>query len=152
MAETKKFLSSDAAGFDDKQYVEAAKAGNIVADASAAQLWVAPFAGKITDVNLALGTNGVDGSNPLDLKATVKKNGTAVATTDPDIAKAAGTGSKSTFAAATGITQAVLKTDGTATFAKGDILTVDWDITRTNTPSTEIADATVIVTIKPFAA
>lgn len=148
MAETKKFISNDAAGFEEKQYVQAFKSGAVNADALGAQLWVAPFAGKITDVVLGVGTIGVDAVNPLSLTATVKKNTTAVCTTDPNIDKSATV--KNTFAAGTGITQAALKTDGTAVFAKGDILTVDWDVTRT-TPGTEFADATVIVTIKPYA-
>ena len=149
MAETRVFLSNDAQGItNDKTYLTYHKSGTITADATGIILMgSAPQAGKVTNVWGSVGTNGVDGSDTLTLGYSVKKNGTAVCSTIPLINKTAGTGRKTTTTATTGITEAVIKTDGTQIFAAGDTLSVDFDITRAGTPTTEFTDAAVTVEI-----
>jgi hypothetical protein len=145
------FASNDTKGYtkSETHLFFAPASGNFTADATPSVV-VAPFACTVVDVIGSVGQNGVDVSNPLDLKFTASKNGTALCTTDPDIAKAAGTGVKTTAVAGTGITQAVVKSDGTQTVAKGDLIKVLFDITRTASPGTEIADAAAIVVVRPL--
>ena len=153
------FASNDASSGDfavgpgiieDKDVFSHAIAGNITADSNGNFVFIPNFAGKITNVVLAL-QGGADAVNPLTLAAVVKKGGTAVCSTNPAYDKAAGTGSKSTYAAGTGLTLAVLKTDGTEQFAAGDLITVDYDITRTASPGTELSQVAVFVYVTRFA-
>ena len=108
---------------------------------------VATTGGKITDVILML-QGGADTVNPLSMTAVVKKNGTDVASTDAAISfhSGAGTGNVSTYAAGTGITQVVLKTDGTANFVAGDFITVDFNVIRTASPGTEMSNVKALIT------
>lgn len=149
MAEKRLFLSNDSQGITyDKKYLTYHKSGTITADATIIVLMgAAPEAGAVTGVWGSVGTNGVDASDTLTLGFVVKKNGTSVLTTTPLINKTAGTGRKTTTTATTGITSAVLKTDGTQKFVAGDTLSVDFDITRAGTPTTEFTDAAVTVEI-----
>lgn len=150
MAEFLKVLSNDAQGHNDvKLYFVHGASGNITADTTA-PVFIAPVAGRIVNVVGNLTVNGEDGVNPFSLAFDVKKNGTSVAATLPAIAKAAGSGQKDTFAAGTGITQAVLKTDGSEIVAAGDAITVVYDITRT-TPGVEAAGPSVLVVFEPYA-
>lgn len=149
MAEKRLFLSNDAQGITyDKALLTYHKSGTITADANLIILMgSAPQAGAVTNVWGSVGTNGVDASDTLTLGFNVKKNGTTVLSTVPLINKTAGTGRKTTTTATTGITEAVLKTDGTQKFVAGDTLSADFDITRAGTPTTEITDAAVTVEI-----
>ena len=150
MAEFLKVLSNDAQGHRDVQlFFVHSDSAQITADTTAT-VFVAPVAGRIVNVVGSVVTNGVDGTNPFSLAFDVRKNGTSVASTVPAIDKAAGTGARNTFAAATGITQAAIKTDGTQIVAAGDAITVVYDITRT-TPATECAGAAVLVVFEPYA-
>lgn len=125
-------------------------AGNVTADLTTAPIFAPNFSGEIVNVVLAFGQNGADGTDPLNMSAILYKNGTAVCSTNPDIAKAAGTGVKSTAVSGTGLTQAVVKTDGTEDFVTGDYFSLTLDITRT-TPETEIANVVVVVYYKKVA-
>lgn len=125
--------------------------GNITATASAIPVDIPDFAGKVTNIVLLM-QGGVDTTNVLSLTVGLKKNGTAVATTAPVISYrlnattiGASTGSQSTYAASTGVTQVTLKTDGTEQFAAGDIFTVDFTVARTASPGTEMSQPEVIV-------
>lgn len=132
-------LSNDAVGISDKLVEERAFiVGEVTADVTH-PLFAATTSGKISYIYGGVLENGSDGSNPLTMTYTVLKNGTTVSTTDAAIAKTAASDSRaSTVAAGTGITQAVLKTDGTASFSAGDVFAVTFDITRTASPTTEI--------------
>jgi hypothetical protein len=111
-------------------------------------LAVAPYAGTVVNVWGCNQENGADGSNPLQLEFKVYKNlTTAVCTVNPILAKAAGTGRKTTYGTGTGITQATIAVDGSQRLAAGDSLSVTFDITRTATPSTEINGSCVVVEV-----
>ena len=111
----------------------------------------APFAGTVVDVILSHGENGADGSNPLSGELDVLNGGTTVLATKPKLAKAAGTGQEtaSVGISGTGITAAVLHgTAGNIAVLAGDVFTYTWTLTRTASPSTEIADVCVTVVIE----
>lgn len=129
-------------------YFNSQIAGEVTADATHT-VFIAPAAGTIVSVVGGVLENGSDGSNALTMAFDVKKNGTSVASTVPAIAKTAASDARATTqSSGTGITQAVLKTDGTATFAAGDTITVVFDITRTASPSTEITAPACRVGVK----
>lgn len=123
--------------------------GNITADATYILGQVPTgWTGRIIEVIGLTQERGVDGAAALSMKYTVKKNTTAVCSTDPNIDKTAAAGLLSTATAGTGITQGVPKTDGSAELASKDILSILFDITRAGTPSPEIAGVGVIVRVK----
>lgn len=146
--------SNEASGAYTPVYAfEVFQTGNITASVTNESMFVAdakmfPKGGYVVNVVLMC-QGGADASNPLNLVGIVKKNGTDVCSTDPKVDKTAGTGNQSTTAAATGITQAVVKTDGTQQFAAGDFFTGDFTITRT-TPGTEMAQPKLIVFVSPY--
>ena len=154
MAEFRKYLSNDSAGHTEHiMYFSLGVDGEKTADDNANIVFVAPAAGKIVSVVGAVVENGSDGTNPLTMGFVVKKNTTAVCSTDPVISKtAASDATVDTAVAGTGITQAVLKTDTTPVCAAGDIITVDFDITRTASPTTEITGPAVVIGYKLDAA
>lgn len=122
--------------------------GEVTAD-TLRTVFVAPQAGQIVSVVGGVEENGSDGSNPLTMTFTVKKGATAVCSTDPAILKTAASDAQvDTYASGTGITQAIIKTDGSATFAAGDNISCLFDITRTASPTTEITTPSVIVGVK----
>ena len=123
-------------------------AGEVTADATHT-VFIAPAAGTIVDVVDGVLENGSDASNALTMAFDVKKNGTSVASTVPAIAKTAASDARvTTQSSGTGITQFVAKTDGTATFAAGDTITIVFDITRTASPTTEITGPSARIGVK----
>lgn len=134
--------------YGHKQYVSHSIQGEVTADSTGNVVFIAPKAGKILDVIGGVMENGSDSVDPLTMTFTVKKNGTAVCSTDPAIAKNAASDARvTTQASGTGITQAVVKSDGTEDFAAGDTISVDYDITRT-TPDTEVTGPSVTLVFK----
>lgn len=151
----RKYLSNDThaggygGAFEHIHYFRAAVQGEVTSDQAGVWVFTAPAAGSIVSVIGAVVENGSDASNPLTMTFTVLKNATAVCTTDPSILKTAASDTKvSTAAAGTGITQAVLKTDGSCDFVAGDQIMVTFDITRTASPTTEITTPSVMVGVK----
>lgn len=122
-------------------------AGNVTATPAANSFLIAN-AGKVTNVFLSVGVNGVDVTNPLSLSVSLKNvtQNKVITSTGVAIAKAAGAGVVNTFAAGTGITLPVLTAANTSV-ARGDQLQFTWTLTRTASPGTEIADAVVMVEI-----
>jgi hypothetical protein len=104
---------------------------------------VAPGPGKIVDIQLGQAAVGVGGTS---WTATVKKNGTAVCSTNGVVALASGAnvslnsstdpdlGWTAALALPSGATRPILNVDSTVTVAKGDVITVD--ITNTGAYST----------------
>lgn len=133
-------LSNDKDGiYEPEFFAFAAVQGEVTADSNARFIFEAQDAGVVSSFVGGELENGSDASNPLTMTFECKKNGTTILTTKPSITKAAAADTRvSTENSGTGITQAVIKTDGSAAFAKGDIFEVDFDITRTASPTTEI--------------
>lgn len=142
-------LSNDKDGiYELESFFEAAVQGEVTADQNARFIFVAPAAGVVSTFIGGELENGSDSVDPLTMTFELKKNGTTVLTTKPAILKTAAVDTYiSTANAGTGITQAVIKTDGSAAFAKGDIFEVDFDITRT-TPDTEITTPFALLGVK----
>ena len=152
----RKYLSNDThaggygGAFEHIHYFRAAVQGEVTSDQAGVWVFTAPASGSIVSVVGSEMENGGDATGPdaLTMVFTVYKNATAVCTTDPAITKAAAADAKvSTAAAGTGITQAVLKTDGSCDFVAGDQINVTFDITRV-TPETEITTPAVMVGVK----
>lgn len=120
--------------------------GNFTATVSGI-VFVPDFAGEIVNIIGALLENGADGTDPMNTTFTVKKGATSVSTTDAKLDKTAGTGIKSTYATATGITKVVLKTDGSQKFAAGDVINYTATLVRT-TPETEAAGMSITIYYK----
>lgn len=129
-------LTNDALGYREEiKYFSYGPAGNITA-VTDAPVFMAPYAGTIVSVDLSAQTFPV--STDRTLSATVKKlvtagTSTAVCTTDPAFAlTASGTGMRSTLNAGTGITAAVVKSDGTQVIAAGTMVTTTVAIAGSN--------------------
>lgn len=150
----RKFPSNDthaggAGGFyEDVHYFTAQVAGEVTADTGAHTLFIAPAGGTIVSVVGGVIENGSDANEDLTMTFNVRKNTTSVCSTNPAIAKTAASDARATTAASgTGITQAVIKTDGTEDFVAGDTINVIFDITI-GTADTNITGPSVTVGVK----
>ena len=126
--------------------------GEVTASVGGRSLGVARYAGKILGVHIAVGASGKDDSNDLYFEADVMINGVTCLTTKPQIAHVSGEASsqKSTLNTDdTGLTQAVVNVSASE-FAAGDVLTWNMLLTRTASPTTEIANPSVIVEVEPL--
>lgn len=133
--------------YEPTQYFTASIEGEVTADKTHT-FFIAPASGSIVSVVGSVLENGSDANEALTMTFTVKKNGTAVCSTDPSILKTAAADAQvDTAAAGTGITQAVLKTDGTEDFVAGDCISVLFDITR-GTVDTEITGPACTIGVK----
>lgn len=152
------FLGPSAVGGQVKlvRYFVNGVAGNFAAQ-TAAPLFSIPVAdtngGRIVSVDIS--AVAFTTSTDRTAAATLKKiSGTtaaaAVCSTDPAFGPtASGTGMKSTQVGGTGITQAVVKTDGTATGIVGDMFTLDTTFAGAN--GTLGTGFEVVVGYQPFA-
>lgn len=129
-------LTNDTSGVKNVEQVYTyGQDGNHTA-VTGAPVFAAKEAGTITGVYLT--TAAMTTSTDRTLSADVKKlTGTtaaaSVCSTNPAFAATAtGAGVKTTVNSGTGITQAVIKTDGTQRCAAGDIVTVDLAIAGSN--------------------
>ncbi len=108
---------------NDKFFATVALAGTL--NGSTEGIVVLPAATngwELTDVVLTTGVNTTH-TTGVSFTATVEKNtdgGTSALTTNPALLDTAGTGRKTTATAGTGITPAVIKTDGSKDFASYD--------------------------------
>jgi hypothetical protein len=153
MASKRLFLSNDAIGNTDAERVFVYAQNGNHTTATNVTVFVAPEAGEVTGVFLA--TRTMTTSTDRTLTATVSKvvaagTATALCTTNPSfISTATGAGAPSTYNTGTGITQAVLKTDGSCVLAKGNLVVCALAIAGSN--GTVGTDAAVQVHFKPYA-
>ena len=123
------------------------ESGEFTASANGIPLGAPRVAGKVSDVWLSVGASGKDDSNTLSLTADVQINGTTCLTTQPIIAHVSGEAStnKTTKESGdTGVTQAVVSQSANSVSA-GDMLTCNLTLTRTASPTTEMANAAIVV-------
>ena len=107
-------------------------------------------AGRIDNAYLSVGASGKDDSNTLSIEADVLVNGTTCLTTKPKIAHVSGEAStnKTTKEVGdTGITQAVMASDND--YSPGDSITANFTMTRTATPTTVMANISLVVELRP---
>jgi len=114
-------------------------------------LGAAKHAGRVSDVWLSCGASGKDDTNTLQAELDVKINGTTCLTTKPVIAHVSGEAStnKTTKESGdTGVTLAVIDSSADD-YSPGDMFTADLVLTRTLTPTTEMANLAVVVEPEP---
>jgi len=126
--------------------------GEITEGTTGRLLGAVDFDGAISDIWLSVGASGKDAAEDLSIEADVFINGTTCLTTKPKIEHITGEDSqqKTTLAAAvdTGITEAGLLATAIS-FSAGDVLTYDFYITRTASPTTEIEAPCLVVDLVP---
>jgi len=126
--------------------------GEITAQKTGYTLGAVDFDGSISRVWLSVAASGKDDSNTLELEADVFINGTTCLTTKPKIAHVSGEASqqKTTLgsAADTGITEDVLLATANS-FNAGDVLTYNFELTRTSSPTTEMKAPCLVVELMP---
>ena len=124
--------------------------GEITADVGA-PIGVSNIAGRVVDVYLSLEERGRDDSNTHTLEMEVLLNGTTCLSTKPKIAANNGSASDqaTTLESGTGITQAVIDTSN-YDVSPGDVFRYFGVLTRTASPTTEMADGAVVVVIEPY--
>lgn len=106
--------------------------------------------GKVSGVWMSVGASGKD-NNTLQIAGDVFINGTSCLDTNPVIAHVSGETSqqKTTIKTGdTGITQAVIDGDNNS-FSPGDVITCEFELTRTSSPSTEISNPAMVVEFEP---
>jgi len=132
--------------------VEGKYSGEITASKTGGLLGAVDFDGTVSDIWLSVGASGKDASEDLSIEADVFINGVTCLTTKPKIEHVTGEDSqqKTTLdsAADTGITEAALLATATS-FSAGDVLTYDFYVTRTASPTTEIEAPCLVVDLMP---
>jgi len=103
--------------------------------------------GQVVDAYLSLGVAGKDNTNPLACELEVTIDGTSIFTTKPKITHVSGeaSGMKSTVnTGGSGITSPVFA-GSDAAFSAGDVFMGKLTVTRTASPTTEMANVAVVV-------
>ena len=143
-------LTNDTVGYayEEQVFTRVIEGAYTADDVTANIVTVVPFgkSGRIVGAYLVHGENGADGTDAMSNALDVKINTTSIFSTLPALAKAAGTGKRTTFAAATGVTVGVINTAADDVVA-GDIVFAEFDITRT-TPETEYANVCAVVVVR----
>jgi len=118
-----------------------------------APIGVTKTAGKVKNVFLSVQACGKDDSNPLQISGEVYINSTSCLTTKPSITYVSGEDSQqktTAVAGDTGIAQAVIDQDN-CTYNPGDVLTYDFTLVRTASPTTEVKTPCIVVELEPAA-
>jgi hypothetical protein len=126
--------------------------GEITVSQTGVNLGMARYGGRILNLGLSVLASGKDDTNALSIEADVFINGTSALTTKPKIAHVSGEVSqqKTTLQTGdTGITKAVVNA-AAAEFAVGDVITFNFEITRTASPTTEISNPIALLEVEPL--
>jgi len=107
-------------------------------------------AGQIPEVFFSVGASGKDDDETLSIELDILINGTSCLTTGATIAHVSGEASqqKTTVQSGDGITEAVMDGDNDS-YDPGDVITGVLSLTRTASPTTEMANACVVVPLNP---
>lgn len=126
--------------------LRASYSGQITVSKLGLPVGTSDIAGYVKDVWLSVGACGRDDSNTLSVAADLKINGTTCMTTQPKIygKNGAASANRTTAASGEGVIEAVID-DSAASVARGDVLTWDLTLVRTATPTTEMANAFLVV-------
>ena len=109
--------------------------------------FVATKEGAIMNAGLFLQSTGIDASNPLVCELDVEINDVSIFRTKPSLSNSATGAQASTFVAGYGAVVGVIDSEK-ALLNVGDVVTFDLALTRTASPSQEMAGATVIMEIE----
>jgi hypothetical protein len=135
------------------EYIEAPLRANLSGQLTTAKyygiLGTPRFSGRIANVVLSLGASGRDDTNALSLDADILINGTTALTTKPKISKVQAVASthRTTNSSGQGVIKAVMAS--TNSYNAGDLITYACTLTRTATPTTEMANAALVVELRP---
>jgi hypothetical protein len=108
--------------------------------------------GRMSNVWLSIATSGKDDAQTLGVEVDVKINGSTCLATKPKILHVSGEASQqktTKITGDTGITQAVMNASAN-TYTAGDVITWDRTVTRTASPTTEMANLVVVVEFEPI--
>jgi hypothetical protein len=134
------------------QLPEGSISGEVTTNATCLVLGIARYAGKILNAAVSVLGSGKDDSNDLYVEADVLINGASCLTTKPRVAHVSGEAAMqktSLVTGDTGIVQAVINV-AACEFAVGDVITWNFEITRTASPTTEINNPAVVVEVEPL--
>ena len=126
--------------------------GEIVVDVNDFALGAARYAGEVTGIWMSVQASGKDDTNDLYVEGEVYINGTTCLTTKPKIAHVSGETSqaKTTIGGSdAGTVEAVIDTTAN-TFAPGDVLSADFLLERTASPTTEMKNPVIVVELEPI--
>ena len=123
--------------------------GEITVSKYGLPLGVSDITGYVKDVWMSTLACGRDNTNTLSAAVNVKINGTTCLTTQPKIygKNGAASANRTTIQSGEGVIEAVIN-DSAAAVSPGDVLTWDIVLTRTASPTTEMADAFVVVELR----
>src|SRR5512137_2817446 len=123
--------------------------GEFTAQRAGLPLGAVRFGGEVTNVWLSVESTGAYATTTLLITGEVRINGVSCLSTRPGIGYVSGgAAQKDTKASGSGITQAVVNHSAN-TVSPGDVLTAEFFITRTATPTSEIKNPTIVVEIEP---
>ena len=131
--------------------MSSAVSGEITTNKGGTPLGSPRMAGRVADAYLSINASGKDDTNSLALELDVKINDVSIFTQKPKITHVSGEASaqKSTkISGEAGITSAVIDSDYNS-YDPGDVLTYTLTITRTASPTTEMANAVVVAELEP---
>jgi hypothetical protein len=134
------------------QLAEGSISGEVTANQTCMTLGIARYAGKVLNAALSVLGSGKDDTNDLYVEADVLINGVSCLTTKPKIAHVSGEAAaqKTTLETGdTGITQCVINA-AASEFAVGDVITWNFEITRTASPTTEMFNPALVVEVEPI--
>lgn len=124
--------------------VVVAVSGEITANKHGIPVHVPDFAGRIQDAFLTVNGCGVDSSNALSIELDLKIGGTSALSTKPKITKGSSDTYRTTAISGEGATEGVVD-NANNTFAVGQPILANLDITRTATPTEEIKSPVIVV-------
>lgn len=145
---------SGKAGYDSISYCVS---GEITVTKKGLPAGIARKSGMISNVGLSVLKCGLDATNALKIAANVLINGTTCLTTQPSIVGAgAGTDNVGTTSENrttldtndSGVVAAVMLNTANTVYV-GDIITCDLTLTRTSSPTTEMANAVITIDFEP---
>ncbi len=131
--------------------LQATYSGEITGTTLGLPLGAVRTGGKISDVWLSVLGSGKDDTNTLSITTDVYINGTTCLSTAPVIAHVSGeaaTTKTTKVTGDTGVTQSVMDCDAN-TCSPGDVLTYDFTLTRTASPTTEMNNVVLVVEFEP---
>jgi hypothetical protein len=126
--------------------------GEITASKRGAAVGAVMSGGRISNVWMSVEKSGKDNTNTLRLTGNVYINSTSCLTTQPYIGHVSGEASQhktTKITGDTGIVQAGMNSTNNVVVA-GDIITCDMVLTRTASPTTEMANAALVIEFEPL--
>ena len=127
------------------------RSGELTLDILNEPIGTVKYKAGVSDVWISCAASGKDDSEDLYFEADVFINGTSCLTTKPKIAHVSGeTSQQKTTAIAgdTGVTQAVIDPDNYS-IEPGDVITFNFKLERTASPTTEILNPFIVVEVMP---